>query len=160
MSTVSAPPADPLAPTPVRTSGVTALWCWGGVALAFGFSRALVGLDAGGVPPAGFAAYSVLIFVVIPALPALLAAVALAAATRTAPPTWVHLGLVALAFGGWVFAASRAPLLTLAYAAAAVLAAGIVLIARSRANLGARIAVAVLGLVALGAAWYWVESLG
>lgn len=146
-------------PSWLRAALVQAAWCWLAIALAFGCSRLVVGA-ASGLAPVPFAAYSVLIFIVLPAIPALVVTIAASAAQRMAPPGWVHMMIAALAVGGWALFATQRVIWGVVYAVAAALGAGAGLLARSRENAWVRAGVLLLGAIVLGAAWYGVEALG
>ena len=157
--TAASRPAAPGTSTPLRTTLTQAAWCWLTAALAFGLSRAVVALGSG-VAPVPFAAYSILIFVLIPAIPGLVAIAVVAGAQRAAPPAWVHGVVVALALGSWAFFATTSLGWALAYAAAGAIAAAITFLARSRRASWFRAVVTIVGAALLGAAWFGLETLG
>ncbi|WP_420111761.1 hypothetical protein [Pseudactinotalea sp.] len=136
-----------------------AAWCWLAVALAFAVARALVAVGAD-VPPAPFAGYSVLIFVLLPAVPALLLIAIVAAALRSAPPAWLQVAVVGLSLAGWAWFAMRSGAWTLGYGAAASAAAALAVLARTpRRTVAVRASVVTAGILAVGALWYAAEAL-
>lgn len=136
-----------------------AAWCWLAVALAYAVARALVAIGAD-LSPAPFAGYSVLIFVLLPAIAALLLIAIIAVVLRSAPPAWLHVAVVGLSFAGWTWFAMRSGAWTLAYAAAASAAAALAVLARSpRRTVAVRASVVTAGILALGLLWYAAEAL-
>jgi hypothetical protein len=143
----------------LRATLTQAAWCWLTVAIALGVSRAVVAIGSG-LAPLPFAAYSILVFVLIPALPGFLVVAAAAGAQRTVPPGWVQALVVALALGGWAFFATTSLTWGFGYAAAGAVAAAIAFRARSRGATWSRVVVTIVGGVLLGLAWFGLETLG
>ncbi|WP_156253130.1 hypothetical protein [Pseudactinotalea terrae] len=159
MSESAAPRVARTTPAWLRATMTQALWCWLTVALALGVSRAVVALGSD-LAPLPFAAYSILIFVVIPAVPGLVTIAVVAGAQRAAAPWWAQVLVVALALGGWAFFATTSPGWGLGYALAGAIAAAITVAARSRESVWSRALVTIVGAVLLGLAWFGLETFG
>src|SRR5690606_38044275 len=121
--------------------------------------RALVAAGAG-LHPLAFAGYSVLIFLVLPAVVAVVVTAAAAGAQRAEPPAWVHALVAALALGGWTRVLTGDLGWALVYGVGAALAAGVAVLARGRGTRWGRIGVLALGVLAIGGAWAGLEGRG
>lgn len=161
MSETAAPAPRAGRPVPpwLRPTLVLSVWCWCAVALAFALARVLVAAGAG-LHPLAFAGYSVLIFLVLPAVVAVVVTAAAAGAQRAEPPAWVHALVAALALGGWTLVLTGDLGWALVYGVGAALAAGVAVLARGRGTRWGRIDVLALGVLAVGGAWAGLEGRG
>src|SRR5690606_3859581 len=161
MSETAAPAPRAGRPVPpwLRPTLVLSVWCWCAVALAFALARALVAAGAG-LHPLALAGYSVLIFLVLPAVVAALVTAAAARPPRAEPPAWGHAPLAAPPLRRRTRARTGDLGWALVYGVGAALAAGVAVLARGRGTRWGRIGVLALGVLAVGGAWAGLEGRG